>query len=126
VTARPQRNVVLDLLADGRWHTSREFVELGVLRAPARVLELRRRGFAIECRRVDHQGGAVYAYRLETSGPAVAAHDDAERPATRRALVDDPEPAPPAESDVELPSIEERRRIAAAAWADSPWGAGDA
>lgn len=130
MNGRPtQRGAVLALLDDERWHTTIEFVELGVLRVSARVHELRRRGFAIECRRIKHLDGGpvVYAYRLATSGPADDARDDADRPAPPRALVDvEPEPAPPAESDVELPSLEERRRIAAAARAASPWGAGAA
>jgi hypothetical protein len=60
-----QCDAVLELLGDGRWHTTFEFVELGILRAPARVHELRRRGFAIDVRRVARRGRSpVFEYRL--------------------------------------------------------------
>lgn len=60
-----QRQLVLDLLSDGAWHSSIEFISEGVLRAAARVFELRQRGFAIETRRVARPGRApVFEYRL--------------------------------------------------------------
>jgi Helix-turn-helix domain len=60
-----QRQLVLHLLSDGDWHSSIEFVAEGVLRAAARVFELRCEGFAIDSRRVEGRRGApVYEYRL--------------------------------------------------------------
>lgn len=108
----PQCERVLVLLEDGCWHTTIEFVELGVLRASARVYELRRRGFAIDVRRVERPGGVVYAYRLAAVEPPV------ERSAEPLAPVDDQleladDAAEPGRD--EQPSLEERRRIAAAA-----------
>lgn len=62
---RTQRDVVLGLLADGHWHSTIEFVELGILRAAARVFELRTRGHAIELRRRRFgRGQTVFEYRL--------------------------------------------------------------
>jgi Helix-turn-helix domain len=59
-----QRQLVLALLDDGLWHSSIEFVNEGVLRAAARVFELRGAGYPIESR-VARQGGArVFEYRL--------------------------------------------------------------
>jgi hypothetical protein len=112
VNARPtQCGSVLALLEDGCWHSTIEFVELGVLRVSARVHELRRRGFVIEVRRVEHPGGAaVYAYRLATAEPAVERHEE---PAAAADQLELGAPVDPVHD--ERPSLDERRRIAAAA-----------
>jgi hypothetical protein len=113
-----QRGRVLVLLRDGRWHSTIEFVELGVLRCSARVHELRRRGFVIEVRRFAHRGrSAVYAYRLVSNQPEVA-RSPKDEPAAR--AEDESQLAInvvrlASEDVVELPSAEERRRIAAEA-----------
>lgn len=71
---RTHCDLVLELLDDGRWHSTLEFVELGVLRPPARVHELRRQGFAIDVQRVPRQGRSpVYAYRLASNQLEVTA-----------------------------------------------------
>ncbi|HEY3961623.1 MAG TPA: helix-turn-helix domain-containing protein [Gaiellaceae bacterium] len=57
----PQTARVLMILADGRWHSTIEFVDAGILRAAARVHELRHTGHVIESR---HAGSAVASYRL--------------------------------------------------------------
>ena len=62
---RSQLDLVRELLSDRRWHSTIEFVELGVLRAPARMHELRRGGLAIETMRVARMGRSpIFAYRL--------------------------------------------------------------
>jgi hypothetical protein len=67
VNSRPtQAQRVLAILRDVRWHSTLEFVEAGVLRASARVFELRRAGYAIEVRR----RGSIYEYRLALAPPA--------------------------------------------------------
>lgn len=68
---RTQRDLVLELLNDGGWHSTIEFVDLGILRAPSRVWELRCGGFPIECRRrPDRRSGkAIWEYRLEPGAP---------------------------------------------------------
>ncbi len=72
----PQRERVLQLLGDGRWHTTLEFVQLGILRVSARVFELRAGGTAIE---VARRGRSIYAYRLlETATPTDELNPDAE------------------------------------------------
>lgn len=53
---------VLEILGDGRWHSTVTFLEAGILRPAARVHELRRGGHRIEIRRV--RAGAVGEYRL--------------------------------------------------------------
>jgi len=52
---------VLDLLADGRWHSHLELYQLGTV-AHSRVADLRRRGHRIDCRR----DCDLYLYRLVT------------------------------------------------------------
>jgi Helix-turn-helix domain len=60
-----QRDLVLDLLAGGRWHSTVEFIDLGIPCAGARAHELRSRGFAIETRRTDRRGSSpIFHYRL--------------------------------------------------------------
>jgi hypothetical protein len=70
---KTQCDTVLELLDDGAWHTTLEFVELGILRVSARVFELRRRDFAIEVRVSGRgrRGRSTYAYRLLESGGRV-------------------------------------------------------
>ncbi len=129
---RTQCDAVLRLLEDGGWHSTIEFVELGVLRAPARVHELRQRGLVIDVKRVSHRNrSTTFVYRL-VSGELDAACDVAASQSHELGtpvLLDDPagaqldheppqcpEPRPtPATDDVELPGLEERRRIAAEA-----------
>lgn len=76
-----QQQVVLRLLADGQWHTSLEFVDAGLLRAAARVFELRREGYAIETRRVkkDARGFTLFAYRLRRSADDLEADAELKR-----------------------------------------------
>ena len=65
-----QCDAVRELLSDGRWHTTWEFVERGILRVSARIYELRRAGWTIEMRRRERSpwagspARAVYEYRL--------------------------------------------------------------
>lgn len=127
---RTQCDAVLALLEDGHWHSTIEFVELGILRVPSRVFELRRRGLVIDVKRVPRNRSTIYVYRL-VSGELDAAGDDASQAhelGTAVALdepadaqlelhappldVAEPRPTEPVD-DVELPSLEERRRIAA-------------
>lgn len=63
---RTQRDVVLDVLRDGAWHSTRELQDAsGGLRVPSRVDELRQRGYPIECRRsAGADGRALWVYRL--------------------------------------------------------------
>jgi hypothetical protein len=119
---------LLGRLADGRWHSTIEFVELGILRAAARVHELRRRGFAIEVRRIERRDRSpVWAYRLVSvrldaaplQPPMLASRAEADEPAYSQLELGDtvttPFPSEPAREEPELPSAEERRRIAAEA-----------
>ena len=114
MSARPtQCERVLELLADGREHSTIEFIELGILRPPSRVHELRERGLAIDVKRVDRAGrSTVYVYRLVSnercSARKVVRARECELDAPRSV---DPEPV----DEVELPNAEERRRIAAEA-----------
>jgi len=158
-TRRTQCDRVLEVLRDGREHPTIEFVDHRILRLPARVHDLRRRGHVIEVRRV---GRGLFVYRLVSSTQtdlAPSHHELADladyveplhaqlelsdptssRPAGEEAFlaevreaiaegilvpVDAPahrlaagEPSRPSDGDddVELPSLEERRRIVAEA-----------
>lgn len=68
---RTQRELVLELLDDGAWHSSSEFVDVGILRAAARVLELRGQGYPIETRHRPgrRSGKTIWEYRLEPGAP---------------------------------------------------------
>jgi hypothetical protein len=109
MSARPtQCERVLQLLADGREHSTIEFIELGILRPPSRVHELREGGFTIDVRRVDHPGcSTVYVYRLVSSEPRAQRCEQLDR--------DPPDGQAETAGDVVLPSPEERRRIASEA-----------
>lgn len=49
VDDRSNRARVLALLSDGAWHSTLELQAVGGTRAPARVHELRRSGYFVEC-----------------------------------------------------------------------------
>jgi hypothetical protein len=67
---------ILQLLADGRWHSTYELqVGLGVM-AHSRVSDLRKRGYLIETRRTSGEGLHANEYRLvaapdETTAPPI-------------------------------------------------------
>ena len=60
VRGMTQRDRVLELLADGRWHNGAELLENGVWRYTARVDELRLSGHLIESRRAARSPLAEY------------------------------------------------------------------
>lgn len=67
-----QRELVLELLDDGGWHSTIEFVDLGIIRVGSRVWELRCGGYPIQCRRRSGGRGrskAIFEYRLEAGAP---------------------------------------------------------
>lgn len=57
---RSNRSRVLALLSDGLWHSTLELQAVGGTRAPARVHELRRQGYDVQC---DGERGR-FKYRL--------------------------------------------------------------
>lgn len=68
---------VLDLLADGRWHSHLELYQLGTI-AHSRISDLRRRGHRVDCRR----DGDLYLYRLvPVRGEGVSVSEPAGGPA---------------------------------------------
>lgn len=86
---------VLDLLADGRWHSHMEGYQLGVI-LHSRVADLRRRGHRIDCRR----DGDLYLYRLVAVRgegacvPGAAGAPEAPRPPARSGPDAAPSPGP--------------------------------
>lgn len=61
--ARPtQAERVVAILRDGSWHSTLSFIDAGILRAGARIYELRLAGHAIETRR--RPGSQIHEYRL--------------------------------------------------------------
>jgi hypothetical protein len=65
---RPHRQRVLELLWDCRWHSAREVCGAGGVRYSARLLELRRLGYAIESRG-QNVDGKDYRLASTTPGP---------------------------------------------------------
>jgi len=70
---RPLRERVFDLLRDGQWHTWRELHAVGGVRYSARLLELRRQGYAIETRESQTKEGQDYRLTSIQAAPAAAA-----------------------------------------------------
>ncbi len=56
---------VIEMLADGRWHSGAELLQRGIWRYTARVHELRLSGHAIESRRSAHS--PLVEYRLHAA-----------------------------------------------------------
>jgi hypothetical protein len=125
---RTQCDVVLDVLRDGHWHSTRELQEAGGgLRVPSRVDELRKLGFTITCRR---EARGIYVYRLggdvtRDARPAPPRPiDECVRCGRRAELVDadalycagcvepagDEKPSPPAQSDGQLVFLDRAMR----------------
>lgn len=48
INGRPHREVVLDILSDGRPHFSREFLDAGLCEYRQPIDQLRKRGFIVE------------------------------------------------------------------------------
>ena len=60
----PRLRRVLDVLSDGRWHTTRDLVrEADVVAVNSCVAELRQGGLVVACERVP--GQRAWRYRLE-------------------------------------------------------------
>jgi hypothetical protein len=66
---RTNRERVLDLLRDGRYHDTLEVIRVGGTRGPARIHELRERGYVIEC--VGERGRHRYRLLPQAVAPVV-------------------------------------------------------
>lgn len=56
-----QMRAIYDVLSDGNWHTREELEAASNAKQPtARVSELRKRGYIIDCQRVSDEGATVY------------------------------------------------------------------
>jgi hypothetical protein len=69
-TRPTQKQRILAVLGDGRWHTAAELYRTGCV-LHSRISDLRREGYRIERRHVGGVGAEAHEYRLSSLGEAV-------------------------------------------------------